>query len=80
MSLYPYRFLHSLGLATKVLSGVMYHSVSHVSTHEQDKLKADWSDGPQGLHFYLQNKTVTSSWKVKDALASQTATSMPVLN
>jgi hypothetical protein len=57
---------------------VMSHSVSSAFLRGKPQLTV--VDGPQGLHFYLQNKTVTSSWKVKDALASQTATSMPVLS
>jgi hypothetical protein len=77
MFLSPYQSLRSLGRVTKVLSGVMYHSVRQLLCQDSKLMRPD---GPQGLHFYLQNKTVTSNWKVKDALASQTATSMPVLN
>lgn len=34
--------------------------------------------GPQGLHFYLQNKTVTSLWKVGDVDSTRGTVSMPV--
>jgi hypothetical protein len=35
-------------------------------------------DGPQGLHFYLQNKTVTSHWRVDDVDSTRSTVSMPI--
>ncbi len=64
-----------LGRETSRLLGVKSHSVSGSSVKKGWKLMID---GQQGLNFYLQNKTVTSSWKVQDVDSTRGTVSMPI--